>query len=164
MILDATSGYRGIWFDKNRNDVVYVDRRRDVKPTIIADFTKLPFKDECFDLEIFDPPQQAFGAKSEMAKRYGCFKFTVICAMVKEAAKELYRVLKQGCFLNFKWNTVHEKWLFDTVKLEKVIGYFSMFDPLVGQRTAKRGGTRTDGRKWSTQTFWCCLAKPVLSL
>jgi len=158
-ILDATAGYRGIWFSKNRKDTIFIDVKREVRPTIVADFTHLPFISDLFDLVVFDPPQQAFGKDSVMGKRYGVFKFTVICAMVREAAKELWRVLKDHAILLMKWNSVREKWIFDMVKTNRILAYFNNFDALFGQRVSKRGGTRTDGRKWSSQTFWFCLIK-----
>lgn len=66
-ILDACCGSRMFWFNKENKNTVYMDNRTEettlcdgrkliIKPDIIADFRKMPYKDETFHLVIFDPP------------------------------------------------------------------------------------------------------------
>lgn len=66
-ILDACCGSRMFWFNKENKDTIYMDNRMEdttlcdgrkliVKPDVIADFRKMPFKNESFYLIVFDPP------------------------------------------------------------------------------------------------------------
>jgi hypothetical protein len=41
-ILDLTAGNRAIWFNKAHPLAVYIDKRAEVNPTIVADNTALP--------------------------------------------------------------------------------------------------------------------------
>lgn len=75
-ILDVTAGERRIW-SKDINatslltgdkswSVTFLDQSPEAKAEILADFTKLPFADNSFDVIIFDPPfiKQANGVES----------------------------------------------------------------------------------------------------
>lgn len=66
-ILDACRGSRMFWFDKENEDVTFMDKRQftdklcdgrtlEVNPDIVADFRDMPFADESFYLVVFDPP------------------------------------------------------------------------------------------------------------
>jgi ubiquinone/menaquinone biosynthesis C-methylase UbiE len=66
-ILDCCCGSRMFWFDKRNPSVLFADIRDleselcdgsilKVKPDIVADFRKMPFKDETFKMVVFDPP------------------------------------------------------------------------------------------------------------
>ena len=89
-ILDATCGSRTIWFTKDNPNCLYIDkrvehgtriwkstkndseRRIDVEPDIVADFTQLPFPDKSFYLVVFDPllwlkSEKMLGLKRSMA-------------------------------------------------------------------------------------------------
>lgn len=55
------------WFDKDNKDVLFMDcreledtlcdgRRLNIKPDIVADFRRMPFKDNSFYMVVFDPP------------------------------------------------------------------------------------------------------------
>lgn len=73
LVLDATCGSRMIWFNKNNELAVFVDKREldceaiwtsgsgqstrycNIHPDIIADFTDLPFEDNTFYHVVFDP-------------------------------------------------------------------------------------------------------------
>lgn len=55
------------YFDKNNPNVVFMDcreledtlcdgRKLEIKPDIIGDFRKIPFKDNTFSMVVFDPP------------------------------------------------------------------------------------------------------------
>jgi hypothetical protein len=61
-ILDVCCGSRMFWFDKNNQDVVFMDKRKVnttlsdgrqlvVNPDIIGDFKKIPFKSNRFNLK-----------------------------------------------------------------------------------------------------------------
>ncbi|GIN39024.1 hypothetical protein J19TS1_19730 [Heyndrickxia oleronia] len=82
-ILDACCGSRMFWFDKQNEDVLYMDNREltdklcdgrilNVNPDIIADFRNMPFDDDSFYLVVFDPPHLLkAGEDSWLAKKYG---------------------------------------------------------------------------------------------
>ena len=89
-ILDATCGSRTIWFTKDNPNCLYIDkrvehgtriwkstkndseRRIDVEPDIVADFTQLPFPDKSFYLVVFDPPHLVkIGENAWLKKKYG---------------------------------------------------------------------------------------------
>jgi hypothetical protein len=54
--LDSTAGYRIMWRSKDTSNVVFIDKRREVKPNIVADARALPFRDGIFDRAYCDPP------------------------------------------------------------------------------------------------------------
>ena len=54
-ILDITAGYRAMWKGKQQN-VLFLDRRKEVKPDIIASNEFLPFKEKVFIKVVYDPP------------------------------------------------------------------------------------------------------------
>lgn len=89
-VLDATCGSRMIWFNKNNELAVFVDKREldceaiwtsgdgkatrycSIHPDIIADFTNLPFEDNTFYHVVFDPPHLIQGGDNAwMVKKYG---------------------------------------------------------------------------------------------
>ena len=82
-ILDACCGSKMFWFDREREDVVYMDNRElsttlcdgrklEIKPDIVADFRDMPFPDNSFYLVVFDPPHLLnVGDNAWMAKKYG---------------------------------------------------------------------------------------------
>ncbi len=41
-ILDLTAGNRAIWFDKNNPLTIFIDKRKEVKPTYVRDSRSLP--------------------------------------------------------------------------------------------------------------------------
>jgi len=145
-ILDATCGKRGIWFDKANPDTVYIDIRPEIKPDIVCDATRLPFKDRCFDMVVFDPPHLKLGPNSTMASQYGLFRAWEIRKLVHDGFTEFSRVLVAGGIVLFKWNT-HD------VKLSTILALIpSWFTPLFGQTVSMR-------TKHSSSTYWVCLVK-----
>ena len=146
MILDATAGYRMMWFNKNHKDTVYLDQRRQVGPDLIAVWKALPFRDQTFDLVVFDPPHGSNGQKGVFADRYGTLLAHQQFPFVYWAARELLRVLKKGGSLIFKWNT-HDK------SLPRILQAFPI-KPLFGQKTAYK-------TKHSSSTFWVYFKKEM---
>lgn len=146
MILDATAGKRMMWFNKQHANTIYLDKKRDVKPSIVADHTALPFKDSVFDLVLFDPPHSSVGTtgKGELFKTFGSMTAGKFVPTIYRASRELFRVLKKGCFLIFKWNT-------HAYSLKRVLAIFP-YKPLFGQKTAYK-------TKHSSSTYWLCFQK-----
>ena len=146
-ILDACCGSRMFWFDKNNNDVLFVDKRCetvtandrdkvrtiDISPDLVADFTDLPFDDEEFYLVVFDPPHlKTLGENSWMAKKYGRlsndWEF-----MIQKGFRECMRVLKTNGTLIFKWNE-------SEIKTKDVLSLIP-YKPLFGHTTGRQAKT-----------------------
>jgi hypothetical protein len=127
VILDATSSFRRMWTNKEQPNTIFMDVRsnkkihedwkacmiqkcRDTdigfkKLTIQADFSHLPFKDNSFIHINFDPPQLIhLGKTSIYYKQFGALEADTWRLVLKQAAKELCRVLAVGGTLNCKWN------------------------------------------------------------
>ena len=114
-ILDACCGSRMFWFDKNNENVVFMDNRQEsctlqdgrkleVNPDVIGDFTKMPFDDETFYLVVFDPPHLLRAGKSSwLVKKYGILKDNWQDE-IQKGFIECMRVLKKNGTLVFKWS------------------------------------------------------------
>lgn len=57
-VLDATWGTGKFWLPNSPYHLVGLDRSGHGRPSVLGDFTKLPFADNRFDVVIFDPPYQ----------------------------------------------------------------------------------------------------------
>lgn len=114
-VLDACCGSKMMWFDKDREDVLFQDVREEkhtlcdgrsltVSPDIIADFRNMPYSDNTFFLVVFDPPHlNKLGGNSWMAKKYGKLLPTWEDD-IRAGFNECMRVLKPNGTLIFKWN------------------------------------------------------------
>ena len=129
-----------MWFDKQNDDVLYMDNRKltdtlcdgrvlEVKPDIIADFRNMPFKDNSFFLVVFDPPHLVnAGDNSWLAKKYGKLSGTWRND-IAQGFKECMRVLKINGTLIFKWNE-------EQIKLSEILKLINI-KPLFGNRRNK---------------------------
>lgn len=140
-ILDACCGSRMFWFNKSNPDVTFMDIREhyeeldtghviNVKPDIVADFRDMPFKNDTFDLVVFDPPHLLrAGPKSWLAKKYGKLNRDTWQQDISQGFSECFRVLKPDGTLIFKWNE-------DQIKLSEVLATTDI-KPLFGNRKSK---------------------------
>jgi hypothetical protein len=55
LILDATVNTGRFWVGSERN-ILGIDINAKFKPDVIADNCRMPFKDRCFDVVVYDPP------------------------------------------------------------------------------------------------------------
>lgn len=143
-VLDATSGARMMWFDKNNSETTFMDNRKEVvrlsdgraleiTPDVVADFCNMPFKDETFNLVVFDPPHlKKLGKNSDMAKKYGVLNHHWRTD-IQQGLKECVRVLKKGGTLIFKWNEYQ-------IPFEEIEPLLPL-KPLFGHRSGK--GSKT---------------------
>ena len=122
-ILDACCGPRMMWFDRKNPRALFIDKRQEVHwmrhsadrpanrkteiaPDVVADFTALPFPDESFHLVVFDPPH----IKATRAGKQGRFRkyYGVLPAdwkeMLRLGFRECFRVLRPHGMLVFKWS------------------------------------------------------------
>ena len=139
-ILDACCGSRMFWFDKEHEDVIYMDKRQvedvlcdgrtlNVNPDVIADFRNMLFEDNSFYLVVFDPPHLIkAGEESWLAKKYGrldeLWQFDI-----RQGFSECMRVLKPNGTLIFKWNE-------EQVSLGDVLDAIG-YKPLFGNKRSK---------------------------
>lgn len=145
MILDLSAGYRHVWHDKNREGVIFLDRRPECEPTVLCDTRALPFKTLTPELVVFDPPHEATG-NGKMSERYGVYpRRQEILDIVLRTAKEAARVCRTGTLMALKWND--HAW-----PLEGALGLMPDWEPLFGH------GMRMPGRH-KTQTSWVMLRR-----
>jgi len=139
-ILDMCCGSKMFYFDKQNKDLITIDNRElltnlcdgrvlEIKPDIIADFRKLPFKNKSFYLVVFDPPHLIqIGAKSWLAQKYGMLNKNTWQEDLKKGFNEAMRVLKPNGTLIFKWNE-------EQIKLSEILKLSPM--PLFGHKKLK---------------------------
>lgn len=144
-ILDACCGSRMFWFDKQNDDVLFMDKRElndtlcdgrslEVKPDIVGDFRNMQFEDESFYMVVFDPPHliQA-GDSSWLVKKYGKLDKKYWQTDLMLGFEECMRVLKPNGTLIFKWNE-------EQIKLSEVMKCFNQ-KPLFGHKRPKQSKT-----------------------
>ena len=152
LVLDACCGSRMMWFDRQRPDVIYGDRRSEtitvtdrsrgnasgvrtlvVHPDVRFDFRALPFADETFRLVAFDPPHLIHaGPRSWLAAKYGRLQADWRDDL-RAGFAECFRVLASDGVLVFKWSEVQVR-LRDVLELTPV-------RPLFGNTSGKKAGT-----------------------
>lgn len=143
-ILDLTAGNRAVWFNKNHPLAVYLDKRPEVKPTIVCDIRKIPESaGSGYNLVVFDPPHMNCGPNSNFSKTYGYHTTREILETVECAGREVWKITKPNALMAFKWNT-HD------IKLSKVLKLLGPWEPLFGHLT--KDGPRS-------QTYWVMLRR-----
>lgn len=140
-ILDACCGSRMFWFDKQNEQVLFMDNREhyekldsghviDVNPNLVADFRKMPFEDNSFYHVVFDPPHLLrCGNNSWLAKKYGKLNEKIWKEDIQKGFHECMRVLKPNGTLVFKWNE-------EQIKLSEILSTIDC-EPLYGNKRAK---------------------------
>ncbi len=143
-ILDPCCGGKMFWFDKKNPNVLFTDIRKEdivlcdgrsfsINPDMISDFRDMPFKNNSFNMVVFDPPHlKRVGKKSWLAKKYGVLNKDWEND-IKKGFEECFRVLKKDGVLIFKWNE-------NQVKLNEVLNLTDK-KPLFGHRTSRKGQT-----------------------
>lgn len=153
-ILDATTGFKGIWYQKNHPFVTFMDKRKGwvdgktenysfknrrrvkINPDIISEWKDAPFPDNYFDMIIFDPPHliKNEGSKlSQMQKQYGYLKKDTWKRDLKEGIDKLFKILKpKGIFVL--------KWCENSIKVDEIIKLMP-YRPLFGSNTKSKGYT-----------------------
>ena len=162
-ILDATAGYRGIWYQKNHPYVTFMDvrkgtidtksinntfktrRRIKINPDVVSEWKDAPFSNDYFDMVIFDPPHFVIerGKKvHELALKYGYFYKDNYRQILQEGIRKLFDVLKpDGVFIL--------KWCEDSVPVDEILKLMP-YPPLFGSNVKKRN---------YNETFWIVFLK-----
>ncbi|MBP9698120.1 MAG: SAM-dependent methyltransferase [Candidatus Moranbacteria bacterium] len=118
-VLDVCCGPKGMWFDKNDDRALFLDKRCEthkndypsgykemsIAPDIIGDFTNIQQPDDSFWLVVFDPPHIEQKTDGEITKRYGALRGDWR-EELRKGFCECFRVLKPNGTLIFKWNEV----------------------------------------------------------
>lgn len=117
-ILDVCCGSKMFWFQKERNDTIYMDNRE--LEDVLCDGRKLV---------VFDPPHlKRVGEKSWLAKKYGHLGSNWK-EDIKQGFKECFRVLEINGILVFKWNE-------EQIKLSEILKLTNV-EALFGNKRAK---------------------------
>jgi SAM-dependent methyltransferase len=155
-ILDVCCGPKYFWFDKNNENVLFVDKRKmsprmvgkgqnarrvEVDPDQIEDFRELSFKDNTFSLVVFDPPHfNSLGDNSFMGLKYGILDKENWKDDLQKGFSECFRVLKSDGVLIFKWNEYD-------IPLKEILK-LTPNKPLFGHKSGK-----------FNKTHWVCFMK-----
>ena len=149
-VLDACCGSRMMWFDKQDERALFIDKRReriemrpdksypsgcviDVAPDMQLDFTCLPFSNSAFSLVVFDPPHlQREEAKGCLTYKYGVLNGDWR-SMLRDGFAECFRVLRPEGVLIFKWAETE-------VPLREILALTDE-KPLFGHKSGKQMGT-----------------------
>ena len=145
MILDITAGYRAMWKGKHQG-VVFLDRRKEVKPDIVASNEFLPFKDEIFVKVVYDPPHTVgtltlfYTHEPEGFDRYSHWDtkpqfYKNLCRVNNEVKRVL---MKSGEFL--------VKWCDLTIKHGLVVKLLDNFK--LKRKTLYRSGNQNKSKKF----------------
>ena len=155
-VLDVCCGTRMMWFDKDDDRAVFVDKRNEafrptgvkfadkdieVRPDFQADFKDLPFDDDSFSLVVFDPPHVVRASLlGNVTKYYGALP-TDWKTELRGGFSECFRVLRPGGTLIFKWCE-------SEIPLPEILA-LTPHRPLFGHRSGK-----------AAKTHWCAFVKP----
>lgn len=139
-IIDVCCGSKMFWFQKDREDTVFMDNREfedvlcdgrklKINPDIVADFRNIPFPENSFKLVVFDPPHLLrAGEKSWLKKKYGQLNKNWK-EDIKKGFSECFRILEPYGILVFKWNE-------EQIKLSEILKLTNI-RPLFGNKRAK---------------------------
>ena len=140
VILDACSGGRHWWIQKNQENTIYMDIREEepgtiklqpnwcVKPDVIGSYCDMPFNDNSFNLIAWDIPHKIKQDKGIITKKYGYLGNNWKEDTTK-GFNECMRVLKDKGVLIFKFSDLD-------ISFKEILSLFPI-KPLFGTPTKK---------------------------
>ena len=167
-MLDATSGNRMMWPNKNPPHTVFMDKemRLKIPPTIFADNKFCPFRDDVFLCVIYDPPYYVRNeehsktswmfynpemkikknVKGNPPSHYSYFRTRrELFVNVFRASREFLRVGRRLCF----------KWCEGDFPLWKILPFFKPWKEIY------RRGRRSRGMKRKKKTWWITFIRNI---
>jgi SAM-dependent methyltransferase len=145
-IIDVCCGPKGMWFDKNDERAIFLDKRKEthvdvypcgtktniINPDFIGDFTDIKYPNNSFWHVVFDPPHIEQKTESQITKKYGSLKGDWRL-MIEKGFKECFRILKPNGTLIFKWSDVQ----FPVKEILKLTPH----KPMYGHKSGKKMNT-----------------------
>ncbi len=152
MILDVTAGYRGMYKDKQDLGTLFIDRRRSVKPDIIAVWAYLPIKTGAVDGGVIDPPHMLYVSKGKpmgfnFAEKYGVLNRLTWKVDLRAAYLELMRVIAPDGLILVKWNDNH-------VSLKRFLACIPAKAASIASIAASRGVRRKGSLEPRSRTWY----------
>jgi len=153
-ILDATCGFKGIWFQKNHPFVTFMDKRKgkintmndgnninknqvfNIKPDVVSEWKDAPFPNNYFDMIIFDPPHIIRKKDRKIGwieKKYGYFYEDTWKHELKIGIEKLFYVLKPNGVFILKWCDVNKQ----LSELLKLFPYKPLFGTVNNHKTTE---------------------------
>jgi hypothetical protein len=143
-ILDLSSGNRAIWFNKEHPLAMYLDKRKEVNPTMVCDTNNIPEEaGSGYSLITWDPPHMNCGPNSNMSKVYGYHTTAEILKTIELTGREAWRISNKDALMALKWNT-HD------ISLKRIFALLTNWEPLFGHLTKDGPGS---------QTYWVMLKR-----
>lgn len=143
-ILDLSAGNRAIWYRKDHPFATFLDKRPEVKPTIVCDTRAIPPEvGYGYNLVVWDPPHMNCGPNSHMSKTYGYHTTAEIIDTIEKSSREAHRVTNPNALMAFKWND-HD------LPLKRIFPLLTGWEPLFGHLTKDGSGS---------QSYWVMLLR-----
>lgn len=156
-VLDVCCGPKSMWFNKQDERVLFLDKRKekhelkrtdgnnrkiDINPDILGSFTDIKQEDNSFYHIVFDPPHiPQKKPTGNICKTYG-YLTGDWKEMLKLGFKECFRVLKPSGTLIFKWNECR-------IPVKEILALTDE-KPLYGHKSGK-----------AMKTHWICFIKTI---
>ena len=148
-ILDATHSKGEFWRGQERR-VIGMDLDPAVRTDVRADFMRMPFRADAFDLVVFDPPYITNPSKagtSRMAQRFGAYpSLAAMQASVMAGAREAWRVARLGVLVKVQDQIRSARWVEMTEWVRQAIG-----QPPYQRVDARRPTPKIFGENWTDQ-------------
>lgn len=162
VILDATASRRAMWRDKEDENTVYIDERREVKPDVICVWQHLPFKHGGFKLIDFDPPQMLYESKGKpstfnLKEKYGKLNPETWQRDFHKAMLQFMQIVEPYGVIVVKWNNNH-------IPDDKMLACFPI-QPRFGTQVKHSRGVRRRGstEPRSTTSWFTFINTPEIS-
>jgi hypothetical protein len=110
-----THGAGGFWNGGAHVEVVKHDLDPARAPHGVMDFRNMLYGDRSFDVAVFDPPHLADAGKASiMGRRFGTAKGPALEAMIRDGAREAWRISNLGILVKVLDHTHGQKLVLET--------------------------------------------------